>query len=1275
MPPKSNKKEKVELVFSDSDGDSDCNIEIESDEEFEVEQYKGPIRTEDLKVKTLNLHKQILLRPETYIGSVDRIKVSNALWVWFDNKMKLMYPHISEGLLRLLIEAISNAIDNVWRSKEFGITCKKIKININKKTGETSVWNDGKPINFKEHEEEDDKGKTKKMGYSSAKVIFSTLLSSTNYDDSEERKTSGRNGYGIKLCNIFSKLFNIELYNPTLKKIYTQTWRDNMFIEEKPKETSCKDSFPELSKGSGYTKVTWIPDFSKFGTTGYDDDIMSVMEKFVYDTAMIVSKYGVDVDYNDDTISVHNLKDYAILYKSVENPEMLSFVSNDCRVVLMASPINKEVRISFVNGIATPDGGVHVDAWCEEIFRPIVNKLNGVKEVKTDAKKDKKQKEKDKKAKEKKAKKKHLVSIDDVYKHFAIFIDTTVDKPKFGNQNKTKLSSPPISLTKEVKGKEQPSVKKTDINKIMKWDVIEKIKQLQELKDLAELNSSSKRGYQKAEGVDHSNFSRQRSSAAKWKNCILCITEGKSAKTYVIQGMNYGLLGVKGRDYIGTLAIRGKFLNSRGKSLKLIAKNKEVKALVNAFGLETNLDYEDDDNFKKLRYGKIVIFADADTDGFHIIGLLYNFFHNLYPSLLKRPGFFNFIRTPIVKVNHKGERLSFYFSQEAHSYIKDNSVNYKKDVDYFKGLGTTKRKDVKIDFGKRPATISFDEQTDELVDNIFNKKKSDFRKDWLLKYDPDSVVHLDVKDYEIEDVASTSFFNNEFIDFSVEHCKRSIPCLYDGLKESQRKILYCAFKRKLRANGKSLKVAQFSGYVAEHSGYHHGEDNLIDTIKGMAVRFVGSNNMPLLFNDGQFGSRVSNGEDGASGRYLFTKQERYTRYVFNEQDDIYLSHMDDNGQMVEKKYYMPCIPLILVNGALGIGTGFSSTIPCYNPLDVIAWIKIWIKTKGQVVTEMDGIIISETDDLVPWYRGFKGEIKVNDGKIHTYGVIENLGKNKHRVTEFPVGKKNISIEKFKDKLEDLLQKKVIKGFNENCDDINIDFIIEEDPDGMALNRETLGLIDTVHTTNMVLFVEEDGIMKLKQFKTVEDILHSFCLKRREYYVIRKDGLLNEFREELKFTNNRIKFINELNLPDKDKNKFIVKDREDEDLFNDLEKRCYDRMPKKSKGKIDSDDKEDDDKDDKDDEDDSSGSYNYLLNMKIRGASKKKMTELMNLKAKIEKDIENLELKTVDVLWIDDLDIIEEIYSKWLPYADESRDDYGPTEKKKKKGGKKGKNDD
>ena len=285
---------------------------------------------------------------------------------------------------------------------------------------------------------------------------------------------------------------------------------------------------------------------------------------------------------------------------------------------------------------------------------------------------------------------------------------------------------------------------------------------------------------------------------------------------------------------------------------------------------------------------------------------------------------------------------------------------------------------------KKIVGFAMSEKSDDTIDMVFNKKRADDRKDWLKLYDRSSFI-----DTSKQIITYDEFIHKELIHFSKYDCDRSIPNLMDGLKISLRKILFSAFKKNLTTE---IKVAQFSGYVSEHSGYHHGEASLQGAIINMAQNFCGSNNINLLYPSGQFGSRIKGGQDSSSPRYLFTRLERIARCIFPEQDDNILTYLTDDGISVEPQFYVPIIPMALVNGTKGIGTGFSTEIMCYNPRDIIAYLK------NKLLGLQDKIEFS------PFYDGFTGTTeRVSDTKFVFKGRYEKIDANKIRVTELPVG--------------------------------------------------------------------------------------------------------------------------------------------------------------------------------------------------------------------------------------------------------------------------------
>ncbi|RPG69039.1 MAG: hypothetical protein CBD07_001160, partial [Flavobacteriaceae bacterium TMED147] len=387
-------------------------------------------------------------------------------------------------------------------------------------------------------------------------------------------------------------------------------------------------------------------------------------------------------------------------------------------------------------------------------------------------------------------------------------------------------------------------------------------------------------------------------------------------------------------------------------------------------------------DIKSLRYGKIMIMTVQDHDGFHIKGLLINMFHYLWPELLNFD-FISYMTTPIVKVTLKKTVKPFYTLTDYETWKKKTSNSNKYTIKYYKGLGTSTAVEAKQYFRELKVNdYSVTDKTDDAVNLAFNKKLADNRKDWLKKYDREIILDYNIKKTNIDD-----FVNKELIHFSNSDTSRSIGSSIDGLKTSQRKILFSCFKRKLYSE---IRVAQLSGYVSEHAAYHHGEASLQGAIIGMAQDFVGSNNINLLKPNGQFGTRIMGGNDSASPRYIHTEINPITDLIYRKEDFPLLKYLDDDGLPVEPEYYVPIIPMVLVNGMVGIGTGWSTNIPQYNPVEIIKNIKR--KSTSGTYKEMK-----------PFYKGFKGNIiKVTDKNYLTKGVYE-LNDTNLVITELPIG--------------------------------------------------------------------------------------------------------------------------------------------------------------------------------------------------------------------------------------------------------------------------------
>ena len=1580
----------------------------------------------------------VLLRPQMYIGSADLRNSTE--YVAFKNdednyQIRSKDIKTSPAFLRIFIEILSNAIDNYQRSVEAKIPCSYIKVYIDKITGETSIINDGDYIPIEINKDEKMYNHT---------LIFGHLLSGSNFDDDKERQVSGLNGVGSSACNIFSTKFIVESLDPEKGLTFTQTWTNNMRTVSEPiiQKTKLKKAF---------TKITYFPDFERFGLTGYNDDLLSQYMKYILDTAILTK---VKVYFNDELIPVNNLVSYSKLFDTPSD-ESIMFKYKTSEVVL--TPSNEFEAITFVNGIFTKLGGTHLDAWSEAIFRPILNKLNGKKD-------------------------KAVLTIKDVKQMFRIFIVTTVNNPSFESQSKNKLESPKV----------EAEVKTADVNKIWKWSVISDLQDIIKSKEMIVLKKSEKKkkGYVKIDGLDPANLSGTKHSHL----CSLILCEGLSAKTYAVAGLDKGVYDKTGRDYFGVLSLTGKVLNCRNSNLPTISKNKVITNLIQALGLQFGVDYTDDENYKTLSYGKIILLTDADVDGLHISGLILNFLHFLFPSLLKRPEpFLISMQTPIVRVFNKGGDILFYDENRFKEFAKNQTKSFKSK--YYKGLGTTKTEDVPDTFGEKMVEYINDTETDKTIDKVFHKNFADDRKKWIEHYNPVSEFSLDDGGKLIK-MKMSSFLNNEVIKFSHDDCKRSIPNLFDGLKClhpdtkillydgniklaknitvgdkligdnglscnvvntckgndlmymieqvkgenyivnskhiltlrfsghksifwsktteswqvkwvennviksknfgirptgihknskkyilktkeevykdikefcsklpdndiidisieeylklnktlkkhlcgiksnciywdkkevqldpyilgswlgdgtsdgknicgedpdilnywrewcemndcelihknkftfyirragnttrfvlpvgytnindcegckheksiicgnvlelkellkndknnelikkqillrekidlnkykinmsdgnkskygiplnplveylkkynliqnkripidylindkevrlkllagildtdgyirdnghsfeisqseirenliddilflcrslgfscskriknvkyqyngkqmikkqfiarvsglnlteipvllkrkkcfnpikrnvlntmikiypvgfgdfngftidnennrfllgdftithncSQRKIIFGIKKRNLTYNKQSVKVAQLGGYIAEHSNYHHGEQNLYQTIVKMAHEFPGSNNIPLLYRDGQFGSKSYNGDDSASPRYIYTKMEPLTPLLFREEDDVLLDYVEDDGDVLEPTFYIPILPTILINGCTAIGTGWSSNIPCFNPLDIIECVKIWLENDGEVLIDDpdDNSTLSLLPSLTPWYRGFKGVIEEKDNRFITYGILtkETVRTNvKVNITELPIG---LSTDKFKDFCEDLLVEKCIKALHNESSPQNVNFTITESEDGMSCNLTNMKMFSYLNLTNMVLFNEKNQLKKY----SVDEIINDFCVMRFEYYKKRKQHLINQLQKELKHLGNKARFIQEVT-----EKKLNIMNIEEEVLSKELEKRKYDKEFNKK---------------DVDEDEERQGGYEYLLRMPVKVLTSNQIKKLRNDILSLEKKLDGIQKTSEKNMWLNDINEFEIEYHKWL----------------------------
>ncbi|XP_041476375.1 DNA topoisomerase 2-alpha-like [Lytechinus variegatus] len=1127
--------------------------------------------------------EHILIRPDTYIGSTE--PVTETMWVIDNGVMVNRDVTYVRGLYKIFDEILVNAADNKQRDPK--MDC--IKITLDKEQNLIRIWNNGKGIPVVEH-------KGEKMFV--PEMIFGHLLTSSNYDDEEKKVTGGRNGYGAKLCNIFSTKFTVITACKEYKKKFKQSWHSNM----------SKTTPPKISPfdGSDFTEVTFNPDLSKFKMTELDDDTMALLTRRAYDIAG--ANKGLKVFLNEKRLPVNGFKSYVDLYVKDKEDE----TGNRLKVIHEQVNPRWEVcvclsekgfqQVSFVNSIATTKGGRHVDYVADQIVTQIIQTV----------------------------KKKNKAGINikpfQVRSHIWVFVNCLIENPTFDSQTKETMTLQVKKFGSHCKLSEK------FIKAASNCGIVENILSWMKFKAQSQLDKKCHTSkHSKIKGVpklDDANSAGGRNSSL----CTLILTEGDSAKSLAVSG-----LGVVGRDHYGVFPLRGKLLNVREASHKQIMENAEINNIIKILGLQYKNKYDSEESLKTLRYGKLMIMTDQDQDGSHIKGLLINFIHSNWPQLLQRDFLEEFI-TPIVKVSKANETtLSFYSLPEFERW-KNETDNWKTwKVKYYKGLGTSTMKEAKeyfCDMDRHRIPFEYTGPDDDAAIVLaFSKKKVEDRKVWLSEWLEERRSRKEtglgeryLYQTDTKKVSYNEFINKELVLFSNADNERSIPSMVDGLKPGQRKVLYTCFKKYEK---KEIKVAQMAGAVAELSAYHHGETSLMSTIINLAQNFVGSNNLNLLQPIGQFGTRLHGGKDAASPRYIFTQLSPLARLVFPAHDDSLLTYMFDDNQRIEPEFYVPIIPMVLINGSEGIGTGWSTRISNYDIREVVANVKRLLAGEDPI-------------PMLPSYKNFRGTIEeFEPNRFAVNGEIAVTDNNSVEITELPV---RVWTQNYKESvLETMVYgtekvKPSITDYKEYHTDTTVKFVVKMNEERlMRAEDEGLHKMFKLQTTfshaNMVLY---DSHGCIKRYENVEEILREFFTLRMELYHKRKAYLEGILEAESSKLNNQARFIME-----KIDGKVVIENKSKTSMISQLASRGYDSDPVKAWKEAQQKTAEEDEDSFDDTASDSSeaGSgpdYNYLLGMSLWSLTKEKKNELLKQRDDKAAELSALRRKTASMLWTDDL---------------------------------------
>ena len=1025
--------------------------------------------------------EHVLLRSDMYLGPIDRVIRLAKCLNQATNEIQQKQVHHSEGQEQTFKEIIGNAADNVLRSRKMGVDPRQIEIMV------TPEW-----VIVKNYGIHITVAVNNQTGKWVPDMIFGNMRAGSNFNDSEERMYIGKNGIGAKATNIFSKVFMIECADPVNGLLYKQVWRNNMSIRGEPEITQLPPGTP------GYTQVSYSLDFARFTVASFDQEALEI---YGAHAAALSYVCQIPVYFNGNLFQVQNLVDYAGMFFPVTKASSILYRDpNGAYDLCLIDTPDAGISVSFVNGMITENGGAHVDAAYKVVVSSIINlmgkEIEGVKLTKRD-----------------------------IVNHVSVFISCRVSKPIFKSQVKDCLvrPEPKVELPEKL------------LQGIKRWKlfglIASEIERKQNNKLSKEVGGKKKRGYWgKAQPANLAGTNQS-------DQCTYILTEGDSADSYRLKFISQVPNGM-GRQYYGSQPLRGKLPNALNADFAKIFKNEELKAIRKNIGLRPDTDYRDPANYRKLNYGRVLIFPDPDNDGKHILGLILLFFLTKFPSLIMR-GYLSFLRIPVVRARIGGQRCMFY----SMSSFKRTIANLPPgtpvtDVEYFKGLGSSEDHHIKEDFANpRIVTFKMDEETIASMLLAFHKTQTHLRKQWIADWVDREMIEVET----YSELPISIFINYELIDYSIENIARAIPEAIDGMKESQRKFMYGALK-KLRGKGKKakakMKVAQIASHASELTNYKHGDTCLADTGVMMAQEFPASNNLPLLEGRGQFGTRNKGGKDAANPRYTCVSLPYWTSLVFRQEDQRLERRIEDEGQKQECENFFPTLPLHVINGERGIGSAYSTNIPAHKPTDVAFWFQ------ERLLMDLDPDGGHHLPMIRPWYKGFTGEINLRPNGFTTEGRLQQQADGSWLIDELPIGTWTYDYEEF---LRELEEENIITGFDTFSTDTEVRFVIYKYNDGTPTLRK-LKLISKHSFKNMtVLYRTADRGVKPRIYSDIHELLEDFYKLRLVKYQERKALIIAEIEAEIADLTERARYIHLVAVT----KELEVRDRPEEDILADM----------------------------------------------------------------------------------------------------------------------------
>lgn len=1158
---------------------------------------KAP-KEEELVYGKLDNDEAVLDHPEMFIGSVKREKRKDWHLVETDNGYKARIKQIDDpvGLRHLFREMTSNAADNVVRSREEEIDPGCCEITVKGSTVTMTTYGKGISVKY-----------DKRYEQWVPKYIFSDLNSGSSFKKfnvGKNRTGGGRHGIGAKGINIMSKRFSVYVEDAVQRKSYFMSWKRNKSIEGEEK-------IEKYTGDKSKVIIKYTIDMERFGYEKDEDYPEDVVEGFKWIAACLSFTAKIPVYFNDEPLNYEDPKKYALLY--VDEPKLgkhYIHIEENVEVIAIDTP-GEGKQLGFCNSIINSSGGIHVNTALHGLTDTLLTKVN--EELVKEGLKP--------------------INITTIKNHITLLINVSLENPEWGGgQQKTKLSSPAPKITFPDNISE----------KISNWALHKAVEKQIEDKQVDEIIKNSTEGYvKKLQRKTHGRDANWAASKDESKISLTCLNifEGKSAANYFDVLLNYEPHGLNAN---GMMKIRGKIRNPEKKKDSVSLLNEEIKEILARLNAVPGLDYTIEKNYKKLRYRKLRPMADSDLDGFHITGLIVTVFYHFFPSLLKRGDFLCTWLRPVVELERKGKYLRFLTLTEYEKWINENGepqkLGYKPR--YFKGLGSCTPADIKRDWDhKHEPFLIYDKRAGKAIRLAFGKFMEDKRKKWISNWDPEGQRGLNDEEIPI------SYFIDWYVRaYSHDTLARNLPGP-DGLSRLQRKIVFTCFDKEIWGreckSTKELKLQpNFAGRVGVKSHYHQG-DGIPKSVITMAATY--SNNLPLIEGIGGFGSRVSGAKNAAAPRYLAVKAHRYLALLFPSKDDSLLEYMTDDGKRIEPKFYLPILPVQLLNGYNGVSTGWSSTFQPYHPVEIAN--AFLAKLRKNVPFK----------EPTPWFRDFEGRLEFDGETLITRGVVEDVKDDSCVITALPARVWHTTYEN--DVLDNLEKQKKIKRAKSLCTNEVTKYIItginicDDNGNPRPYNEYDLGLVSKQIISNMTVLTAEGKVVKYSKASAFMEDFYKFRLpyyeRRRERYLAYNKALVESYKKRREYIDalergDIVTFAKGKRLDENRVIESIVAAGFDPRYYKPLKEVTQNKNKKQPQAKKDEDNNDDEDEDEA-----------PVDELKIppptvvtdRDRSTQGIEALDKKLRQVTDELEYMKKKTAEELWIDDIELFLEEYRK------------------------------